>query len=435
MGRLMCYIRSLFNIDNSGSSIGNNSSVFKTKNKNPTSTKNLEKSNKALIQKSRCDADCARRRSAMQQCSIFAPPLPYASYESYNSNTRMFLNTGAVHIYKTALSEDAMLPLEDKGLGRIKAIYEAWFSKHGSLSRDKISGIFVFSFVNANMISGTISCGGSDVNRTTAKHYVQCLYAGTGVRRKAHIDDKSAGCMGAELWIKASMPLTQAWVQSMHIPPTERLNRMCLLAAPSPDFTTFHNGGNELAELPMLSAGQGNPVFELDSDVYVYVCRLIPCASVCYTAQSAAKSAKEPPIFEFPNIRRVATISTVHKAPSYAADDNNQKSRCSHKGKKHGYRHCQNQNKQVPQPNVLKPGKTRSVFIHLLSDFNKIGTAKDSGACLMLPGSIQLSGGDSIHLQNVIPGSEIIIKSSGFDRAQFLLVDMPAYDDEETKSI
>ncbi|KAJ1886261.1 hypothetical protein LPJ66_009714, partial [Kickxella alabastrina] len=142
MGRLMCYIRSLFNIDDSGGSIGSNASVFKAKNKNSTPTKNLEKSNKGLIQKPQCDADYARRRSATQQCSIFAPPLPYASYESYNSNTRMFLNTGAVHIYKTALSEDAMLPLEDKGLGRIKAIYEAWFSKHGSLSRDKISGIF-----------------------------------------------------------------------------------------------------------------------------------------------------------------------------------------------------------------------------------------------------------------------------------------------------
>ncbi|KAJ2723447.1 hypothetical protein GGI07_002650 [Coemansia sp. Benny D115] len=207
----------------------------------------------------------------------------------------------------------------------------------------------------------------------------------------------------------------------MYVPPHERLNRLCLLAAPSPDFAIYKHSQNEIAQLPTLTAKPGNPVFKLDSDVYIYLCRLVPCSTICHTTKPSAKNAKEPPMFETPRtIRRSATISTT------SALANKRTNIAQH----------QRSNTPCAQSHVLKPGKTRSIYIHLLSDFTKKGGLKDGGARLMLPGSIQLSNGDGIHLQDVSPGSEITIKNIGIDRAQFFLVDMPGYLDEtETLSI
>ncbi|KAJ1825356.1 hypothetical protein LPJ56_002720 [Coemansia sp. RSA 2599] len=369
------------------------------------------------------------RRPPPQKAKAYAAfnapnALPYANYETFSSQSRQLISTTGALVYKTALSEDAPVPLEDEGVGRLKAFYEAWFSKNGALSKDKISGIFALSFVCSNTVTETIYCGSAETCRQTAKHYVQCLYSGDGIRRAFAIENEhqNTGCMGLEIWIKASLPLGRPWVQSMYIPPEIRLNKLCLLAAPTPNYAIQVNAGPSLAELPMLVAKKDGPVFGLDSDVYVYACRLLPCASICYTAKSAARCAKEPPMFEPPRLRRAATITN---APMPALGS----SRKRDAGKKHAadWRH------QSPPP---KPSKKRSVFMHVMSSFCKNGSTTNGGARLMLPGSIQLNGGDGIHLQEVDPGAEITLKNTGFDRAQFILIDMPGYqDDSDAHSI
>ncbi|KAJ2225465.1 hypothetical protein IWW45_007862 [Coemansia sp. RSA 485] len=347
---------------------------------------------------------------------------PYRDYQTFSNQTRQLISTTGALVYKTALSEDALVPLEDEGIGRLKAFYEAWFSKNGALSKDKISGIFALSFVSANTITETIYCGSAQTCRQTSKHYIQCLYSGDGVRRACTIGNQNSGCMGLEIWIKASLPLGRPWVQSMYIPPEIRLNKLCLLAAPTSDYAIHVNTKSSLAELPMLTAKKDGPVFELDSDVYVYACRLLPCASICYTAKSAARCAKEPPMFEPPRLRRAATITS---APGPA-------DRCGRRrgadGKRAQPRH------HSPPP---KPSKKRSVFVHVMSSLcSKNGAITNGGARLMLPGSIQLNSGDGIHLQEVDPGAEITLKNTGFDRAQFVLIDMPGYkDDSDAHSI
>ncbi|KAJ1724507.1 hypothetical protein LPJ53_001211 [Coemansia erecta] len=369
--------------------------------------------------------------------AIFSPPShPFANYETFNHETRQIINTTGVHVFKTTLAEDALLPLEDEGIGRLKAMYEVWVAKNGSLSRDKISGIFALGFVSANSITGTVYCADKATRRMTSKHNVQCLYTGTGVRRECNIAN-SVGCMGMEIWIKASMPLGQPWIQSMYVPPEQRLNRLCLLAAPNPEYSIYVNTTPGLAELPMLTAKPGSPVFELDSDVYVYICRLLPCASVSHLVRAAAARTKEPPMFEFPRLRRAATITTTTEPHAQSKPHRSSSSCCMQ-------RIMRQDNKledaeihtEICKPHVLKPGKKRSLFVHVLSDFDKKGKPRSGGARLMLPGSIQLGCGDGIHLQDVTPGSEITIKNTGYDRAQFILIDMPGYlDADDARSI
>ncbi|KAJ2362912.1 hypothetical protein IW150_006878 [Coemansia sp. RSA 2607] len=363
--------------------------------------------------------------------AILSPPAqPFSNYETFNHETRQIINTTGVHVFKTSLSEDSLLPLEDQGIGRLKAMYEVWVAKHGSLSRDKISGIFALGFVSANSITGTVYCAEKATRRVMAKHTVQCLYTGTGVRRECNIAN-SLGCMGVEIWIKASMPLGQPWVQSMYVPPDARLNRLCLLAAPNPEYSIYHNTSPGLAELPLLTVQPGSPVFELDSDVYVYVCRLLPCASVTHHVKAAARRKKEPPMFEFPRLRRAATVTSAE--PHSREPPQRSTSSCCFQ------RIMRQDNKQqiaeihteICKPHVLKPGKMRSIFVHVLSDFDKKGLPRSGGARLMLPGSIQLGCGDGIHLQDVTPASEITIKNTGYDRAQFILIDMPGYLDAD----
>ncbi|KAJ1845559.1 hypothetical protein LPJ70_002450 [Coemansia sp. RSA 2708] len=178
-----------------------------------------------------------------------------------------------------------------------------------------------------------------------------------------------------------------------------------MIAGPKSDFMACVNKGHSLIEMPMLTAGSDRSVFELDSDVYIYICRLSPCSSVTYTAASAARSMSEPPMYEFPRINRAVTISTT--AP--------------------GSETIARSRRRNRSP---RPGKTRSVFIHAYTDFAKNGRARSGGARLMLPGSVQLTSGDAIHLKNVTPASDISIKSTGFDRAQFILIDMPGYQDD-----
>ncbi|KAJ2344868.1 hypothetical protein GGF43_005351 [Coemansia sp. RSA 2618] len=210
-----------------------------------------------------------------------------------------------------------------------------------------------------------------------------------------------------EVWIKGSLPVTGPWIQTMYIPPDQRLNKMCLIAAPKMDFMSCVNTGNALVEMPELVAGPGRQVFELDSDVYIYVCRLSPCSSISYTVASTAKGKREPPMYECPRIHRSAT------APSPAA--------IRRPRRHHG---------------SPKPGKDRSLFLHMHSNFAKDGHTHTGGSRLLLPDSVQLFTGDAIHLKSVTPGAEINIKSTGFDRAQFILIDMPGYeDDEDAKSI
>ncbi|KAI9475171.1 hypothetical protein LPJ78_000334 [Coemansia sp. RSA 989] len=344
-----------------------------------------------------------KHHSELTQCTAFELPQPFSDYESYSNASRLYLNMGEAHIFKTFPS-DALVPLEDEGVGRLKGVYEAWIPRRGAVTRDRLSGVYTLVFLNSSCCEGTISCQNTSHTRRIRKHYVQCLYAGTGVRRGCGLVGDSP-CTGIELWIKGSLPVTGPWVQSMYVPPDERLNKLCLVAAPRSDFTKVFNAGNSLMERPDLTAGPRNSVFELDSDVYIYVCRLSPCSSICYTAASAVRSKSEPPMYEFPRIHRAATISTTLPGTEAAA----------------------HMHRRLRSP---KPGKTRSVYIHVYSNFAKDGRTRTGGARLMLPSSIQLSNGDGIHLKNVTPAADINIKNAGFDRAQFILIDMPGYQDD-----
>ncbi|KAJ2800720.1 hypothetical protein H4R20_003955 [Coemansia guatemalensis] len=212
---------------------------------------------------------------------------------------------------------------------------------------------------------------------------------------------------GIEIWIKASLPVTGPWVQTMYVPPELRLNKLCKIAAPMPDFKSYVNTRDALVLMPNITACRNGPVFEIDSDVYIYICRLSPCASVCYTAASAASVTREPPMFEIPRIRRAATISTTAPIPE-------------RRSRRHRQQHSP------------KPCKSRSLFIHVCSDFTKNGITRSGGARLLLPGSVYVSNGDAIHLKSVTPAADINIKNTGYDRAQFLLIDMPGYHEDDS---
>ncbi|KAJ1757697.1 hypothetical protein LPJ77_005868, partial [Coemansia sp. RSA 2523] len=346
-----------------------------------------------------------KHNSEQSQCTVFEMPLPYGDYEAYNNTSRQYINTGAAHIFKTFPS-DALMPLEDEGIGRLKAFYEAWFPKNGSVTRDRVNGLYTLALVNSSCCEGTIHCGNTSISCSLRKHHAQCMYAGTGVRRGCGTAGNSP-CTGIELWIKGSLPVTGPWVQDMYIPPDERLNKLCLIAAPKPNSMSCINTGNSLVELPDLVAGPAHRVFELDSDVYIYICRLSPCSSITYTAAAAAKRTSEPPMYECSRLHR-ATTTLCHE-------------------------HTVRRRKRHRSP---KLGTTRSLFIHVYSDITKDGHTRTGGARLLLPGSIHLANGDAVHLKKVTPGADINIKSTGFDRAQFILIDMPGYqDDDDTRSI
>ncbi|KAJ2627789.1 hypothetical protein GGF44_004640, partial [Coemansia sp. RSA 1694] len=172
-------------------------------------------------------------------------------------------------------------------------------------------------------------------------------------------------CTGAELWIKSSLPVAGPWIQSLHIPPNARLNKMCPIAMPKLAFFELINSDSrKLTVLPAITVS--SHVFELDSDVYVYICRLTPCATVSHAAAAAASEqhANEPPVFEVPKIRRTATttLATGREPPVH-----------THHHQRSGF---------------------RSICIHVFSDYSKSGTSRQGGARLMLPGVIQLSCGD-----------------------------------------
>ncbi|KAJ2462967.1 hypothetical protein GGI02_005338, partial [Coemansia sp. RSA 2322] len=233
---------------------------------------------------------------------------PFSSYDAYNCESRQYITTDSVHVLKSFPSDADQLPLEDEGIGRLKNVYEAWLPQTtGSVSRDRVSGIYILTIVNSSLIDGTTYCGESSTTRPIRKHYVQCLYAGSGARRACTIPNTIAACTGAELWIKGSMPLAGPWIQSLHIPPAHRLNKLCLIAAPKPDLTSYINPSpNSLTVLPDTLTR-----FELDSDLFVYICRLVPCAAVCHTAAPSHHLTSDPPVFEPPRLRRAATTATA----------------------------------------------------------------------------------------------------------------------------
>ncbi|KAI8324105.1 hypothetical protein GQ54DRAFT_83587 [Martensiomyces pterosporus] len=368
---------------------------------------------------------------AANKCSLFEPQQPFTDYEAYNSEDRLMINMGSVHVLKTFPS-NWLLPLHDEGIGRLKAVYDAWFAERGTMPRDKVSGIYTISFVTSNELEGTTYCGDKAIVRPMRKHDVQCIYSGTGVKRDCCIKDKQSACIGTELWIKGSIPLAGPWIQTMYIPPAERYNRLCPIAAPKSDYSAYFNTSDSLAVKPDITAHPGSPVFELDSDVYVYVSRLAPCASVCYKAASSAATAKEPPIFEAPKLRKVATIATDGRA-AHAAQPMPRKSGSQltlSQSLTPNQVHRQKSTACHSKRHSLRPGKQRSIYIHVLSNFNKKGAACKGGARLLLPGAIEVGSGDGIHLQHVSPGVEFSIKSIGYDRAQFLLIDMPGYEDD-----
>ncbi|KAJ1902815.1 hypothetical protein LPJ81_003395 [Coemansia sp. IMI 209127] len=344
--------------------------------------------------------------------------LPYGAYDSYSSGSRLLLDIGGGRILKTFFS-DSLVPLEDEGVGRLKAVYEAWLPRGGTVARDKIGGIYSISLVCANRIEGNIQCDGKTTARILQKHHVECLYAGTGIRCGSSTKDTTQVTSGVQVWIKGSLPITGPWVQSMYIPPDHRLNKLCLVAAPKPNLSAYINAGTSLVELPEITAKLGGQVFELDSNVYIYVCRLSPCSSVCHTVKPLAKSGSEPPVFEIPKIRRSATLPVTSTISSNANGTTSKRD-------------------SSPQMYSPKPCKSRCLFIHSITSFDKHGAATQGGGCLLLPGSIQLRDGDGIHLKHVTPGADIPIKNIGFDRAQFIVIDLPGYsgdDADDAKSI
>ncbi|KAJ2810528.1 hypothetical protein FBU31_007971, partial [Coemansia sp. 'formosensis'] len=208
----------------------------------------------------------------------------------------------------------------------------------------------------------------------------------------------------------SSLPVAGPWTQSLYIPPTLRLNKMCPIAAPKSDFTKFVNPDpDNLTRLPAITADASSQVFELDSDVHVYICRLVPCAVVNHTAVASERCANEPPVYEIPKLRRATTTLPTNRGPVHT----------NYHTARHG------------------PERPRNIYIHVFSDYSKAGTTRQGGARLMLPGSIQLSCGDGINLINVRPGANISIKNIGYDRAQFVLVDMPGCNksDADARSI
>ncbi|KAJ2538255.1 hypothetical protein EV175_006503 [Coemansia sp. RSA 1933] len=349
------------------------------------------------------------------------PNLPYGAYDTYSSGSRLLLDTGGGRLLKTFFS-DSFVPLEDEGIGRLKAVYEAWLPKGGSVAKDKIGGIYSISLVCSSRIDGSIQCDSKTISRHIQKHYVECLYAGSGVRCGTTTKTTTQVSSGVQVWIKGSLPITGPWVQSMYIPPDHRLNKLCLIAAPKPDLSAYINAGTSLVELPELTARSGGPVFELDSNVYIYMCRLSPCSSVCHTVKPLAKSGSEPPVFEIPKLRRATTLPVTS-------------ARSSSNSTREGSMSPSKQNS--PQRHSPKPCKSRCLYIHSITSFDKRGAAKQGGGCLLIPGSIQLRDGDGIHLKQVTPGADIPIKNIGFDRAQFMIIDMPGYNDDadDAKSI
>ncbi|KAJ2764947.1 hypothetical protein IWQ56_004287 [Coemansia nantahalensis] len=316
------------------------------------------------------------------------PPAPFRGHEMYNSTARECLHIGDARVLKTFPST-ALSPLDDRGIGRLKAVYEAWLPKGAAVPSDLISGLYSLLFVGSG--SCELAAGRSDTTATATmtKHAVTCVYSGSGIRRGV-VAQGGSPSTGLELWIKGSQPLGGPWIQTMHVPPEARLNQLCAIAAPKPDFALRRHNGSALLKLPALTARPGGAIFEIDSDVYIYTCRLSPCASVRYAAASTTRSAGEPPICESPKVRRAATIA-------------------------------------APGAQSPVPSKSRSVFIHMYSDLSKGGRPRSGGARLVLPGGVHLTSGSSVHLKRVTPGAEIVIKSGGFDRAQFVLVDMPTY--------
>ncbi|KAJ2704709.1 hypothetical protein H4R19_005206, partial [Coemansia spiralis] len=316
--------------------------------------------------------------------------VPFQGHDLYKCATRQRLDISGAHVFKTFPS-DTLSPLDDKGIGRLKAIYEAWLPKGSAVPSDRISGVYSLLFVSSGTCEGAASCGSSTVTTTMTKHAVKCMYSGRGIRRGAVVRGDTPST-GLEMWIKGSQPLGGPWIQTMHVPPEARLNKLCAIAAPKPDFALRRHNGSALVQLPALTARRGGPVFEIDSDVYIYTCRLSPCAAVRYTVASTARSTSEPPICELRKVHRAATIATPGRQPPV-------------------------------------PSKTRSLFIHMYSDLAKNGRPRTGGARLVLPGGVELTNGSAVHLKRVAPGADVIIKSGGFDRAQFVLVDMPTYRD------
>ncbi|KAJ1819380.1 hypothetical protein LPJ60_003796 [Coemansia sp. RSA 2675] len=378
-----------------------NSASAATTGKPPASNHTTESSPTTAV-----SSDPPHIHSTAPRCSIFEPPLPYDTYDTFTSESRQYISTGGFHVYKSFPSESPF-PLDGEGLGRLKNVYEAWFPKSGSMSRDKISGIYILTIVNAGVLDGTTYCGDVVTALPLRKHHVQCMYSGTGIRRECNMGTSNVVCTGAELWIKGSLPVAGPWTQSLYIPPTMRLNRMCPIARPKPDFTQSINPDpSRLALLPGISADGSAQAFELDSDVYVYICRLAPCATVNYVAAALGRCVDEPPpVFQIPSLRRAATTLSTNRGPVKM-----------------------NQVDAVARP---ESGKLRNIYVHVFSDYTKLGTTRQGGARLMLPGSIQLSCGDGINLQQVRRGANISIKNIGYDRAQFVLVDMPGYDKKD----
>ncbi|KAJ2769409.1 hypothetical protein GGI18_005404, partial [Coemansia linderi] len=130
-----------------------NSASAATTGKPPASNHTTESSPTTAV-----SSDPSHIHSTAPRCSIFEPPLPYDTYDTFTSESRQYISTGGFHVYKSFPSESPF-PLDGEGLGRLKNVYEAWFPKSGSMSRDKISGIYILTIVNAGVLDGTTYCG------------------------------------------------------------------------------------------------------------------------------------------------------------------------------------------------------------------------------------------------------------------------------------
>ncbi|KAJ1943694.1 hypothetical protein FBU59_002830 [Linderina macrospora] len=369
-------------------------------------------------------AHTGRSKQQVARLPASASRGPFIQSNIYRNHDRQFICLNHARIYKTFPSS-SLVALQDEGVGRLKGIFDVWLTKAGETPCDKLGGFFAIGMVSANELEGTIIAEGKSHTHTLRKHDITCLYTGSGLKRSCKVGNSGAAFMGTELWIKGSALISGPWLQSMHVSPSDRYNKLCQIAGPMPDYNKLYNNTRDLVVKPDLSSGPSSSgVFELDSDVYIYVCRLAQCSSVEYTVKDPGSRGSAPPAYKMTKLRRATTLQADHRAPysvvfpqpgSIQAQSIHRQTSRDHENSLQ-YRQARS--------------KKRSVYIHVTSTYSKDGITGRGGGKLYIPGDVTICNGDGVNMINIVPGTKFAIKSVGFDRAEFLLIDMPSTEED-----
>ncbi|KAJ1954782.1 hypothetical protein EC988_002249 [Linderina pennispora] len=390
----------------------------------PTHRRNYKPSRRDSLMADEKKSQTGRSKQQVACLPASASHGPFIQSNIYRNHDRQFICMNHARIYKTFAS-NSLVALEDEGVGRLKGIFDAWLTRTGETPCDKLGGFFAIGMVAANELEGNIVTEGESYLHTLRKHDITCLYTGSGLKRGCKVINDTAAFTGTELWIKGSAPISGPWIQTMHVSPSDRYNKLCQIAGPMPDYNKLYNTTRDLVAKPNLSsASSGSGVFELDSDVYIYVCRLAQCSSVEYTAKDPGSRGLAPPAYNMTKLRRATTLQADHRAlyrvvfpqpGSIQAESIHRQTSRDHENSLQ-YRKARS--------------KKRSIYIHVTSTYDKDGIAGRGGGKLYLPGDVTISNGDGINMINIVPGTKFSIKSVGFDRAEFLLIDMPSTEED-----